>query len=367
METTFLILSIRRSGVSKDGPRLRALRHALRGLLSMREQGVFKRALKAVRFDMSRDAVFAGLIVAWAAVQAIVAPARAADCEGLVQQFNQAVDKGQDADAQAAVDQIATDPACGRFQVAVQHRLAAFQLNAAQDLMARGRPTEEYERVLAEAARPGVLWQAAATLAEVRFGERRFAEAALGFDAAIEIVKNETATPTAPSTFEVQGLIDRASQARILSANGSAQDKAAFVATVSNKRDGKLGGFYSPSVRGIVPHAVALSITFDTNKASLTAIGEEAARELVRAVGEQQPAKVTVVGHTDVRGGPEYNLKLSEERARAVAAFMKANGVSVPIDVTGVGANEGLKIDDSAGLTQDDIYALNRRVEWRRE
>jgi outer membrane protein OmpA-like peptidoglycan-associated protein len=68
-----------------------------------------------------------------------------------------------------------------------------------------------------------------------------------------------------------------------------------------------------------------------------------------------------------VRGGAEYNLKLSEERAQTVAAFLRLNGINIPIEASGVGANEALKVDDSAGLTQDDIYALNRRVEWRRE
>lgn len=293
--------------------------------------------------------------------------ARAEDCQALVGRFNDAVDAGRDVEGGQVVDQIAMDATCGRFQVAVQRRLSAFRLHAAQDMMARGRPTEEFERTLALASAPGVLWQASATLAEVRFGERRFAEAAQGFDAAIEIIKNESATPTTPSPFEIQGLLDRASQARILAANATANSPGAFVPGVNDKRDGKLGGFYSPSVRGIVPHALALSITFDFNQATLTAIGQQAAAELVQAVAEQQPAKVVVVGHTDVRGGPEYNLKLSEERARSVANFLRSKGVDIPIEVGGVGANENLRIEDSAGLTQEDIYALNRRVEWRRE
>ena len=293
-------------------------------------------------------------------------PALAEDCNDLVQRFNAAIDQGKDADASRLVDQISTDGACGRFQVAVQHRLAAFALNAAQDLMARGRPSPEYERVLAEAARPGVLWQASATLAEVRFGERRFAEAATGFDTAIEIVKNETATPSRPSPFEIQGLIDRASQARILAANETAHSQGTFVPAASDKRDGKLGGVFSPSVRGIVPHAIALSITFDFDKASMTDIGEQAALELARAVQEQQSSKIVLVGHTDVRGGADYNQKLSQDRAKTVASFLQAHGVSVEVEASGVGATEPLSIDDSAGLTQDDIYALNRRVEWRR-
>ena len=74
-----------------------------------------------------------------------------------------------------------------------------------------------------------------------------------------------------------------------------------------------------------------------------------------------------MIGHTDVRGGAEHNMKLSNERAQIVAAFLRQSGVKIPVEAAGVGANEPLHVEDSAGLTQDDIYALNRRVEWRRE
>ena len=315
---------------------------------------------------MVRLSIFVGALVASTAFAA-PAPARADECDALVGRFNTAVDTGKDSDARKIVDQIATDAACGRFQVAVQRRLSAFQLNAAQDLMARGRPTQEYDEVLVEAAGPGVLWQATATLAEVRFGERRFAEAAAGFDGAIEIVKNETATPTVPSPFEIQGLVDRAAQARILAANATSHAPGTFVAAATDRRDGKLGGVYSPSVRGIVPHALPLSITFDFDRAAMTDIGQEAAQELASVIQEQQPAKIILIGHTDVRGGPDHNMKLSEERAQAVATFLRSKGIITSVEASGVGAAEPLKVDDSAGLTQDDIYALNRRVEWRRE
>jgi len=33
----------------------------------------------------------------------------------------------------------------------------------------------------------------------------------------------------------------------------------------------------------------------------------------------------------------------------------------------GKGASEPIRLPDTSGLTQEDIYALNRRVEWRRD
>jgi outer membrane protein OmpA-like peptidoglycan-associated protein len=296
------------------------------------------------------------------------APARAADCSQVVDEFNRAVDAGREAEAQLLTDRIAMDAQCGRFQIAVQRRLAAFRLAAVQFLMARGRPSADYERLLTDAERSEVLWQASATMGEVRFGERRFVDAAMAFDRAIEIVKNETRTPAAPSKFEIEGLVDRAGQARLLAANlASANENGGFVKTARDQRDGRLGGIYSPSVRGIVPRAIPVPITFDYAKTSFTGVGKEAAQELLSAIKEQKPDRIKLVGHTDVRGSAETNMSLSNARAEAVAAFLRENGVDASVETVGKGANEPIKLNDTSGLTQDDMYALNRRVEWRRE
>jgi outer membrane protein OmpA-like peptidoglycan-associated protein len=296
------------------------------------------------------------------------APARGADCAQVVDEFNRAVDAGREAEAQLLTDRIAMDAQCGRFQIAVQRRLAAFRLAAVQFLMARGRPSTDYERLLTEAERSEVLWQASATMGEVRFGERRFVDAAMAFDRAIEIVKNETRTPAAPSKFEIEGLVDRAGQARLLAANlASVNENSGFVKTARDQRDGRLGGIYSPSVRGIIPRAIPVPITFDYAKTSFTGVGKEAAQELLSAIKEQHPGRITLVGHTDVRGSAETNMTLSNARAEAVAAFLRENGVEASVETVGKGANEPIKLNDTSGLTQEDIYALNRRVEWRRE
>jgi outer membrane protein OmpA-like peptidoglycan-associated protein len=298
----------------------------------------------------------------------IASPALAGDCKSLIEQFNQAIDSAQENDAQALVDKISGSADCGQNQTAAQLRLAALRLSAVQILMARGRPVAEYERLLTAGETTEVLWQASATLGEVRFGERRFAEAAEAYDRALAIVKNETLTPAKPEKFEIEGLLNRSAQARLLAANVKMADgTTAFVQTARDQRDGTLGGIYSRSVRGIVPQAVPVPITFEYAKSTFTPIGEQAVRELADALREQRPARIRLVGHTDVRGTEETNKKLSAARAEAVAAYLKEAGISTVIETAGVGANEPVKLMDSAGLSQDDIYALNRRVEFIRQ
>jgi outer membrane protein OmpA-like peptidoglycan-associated protein len=309
---------------------------------------------------------FRATLVAATLLGGAALPAHAQDCGALVDAFNRAVDAGREGEAQQMVDKIATDAQCGSFQVPAQRRLAAFRLARAQSLMAQGRPVGDYERLLAEADKPEVLWQASATIGDVRFGERRFVDAAMAFDRAIEVIKNETLTPTAPSKFEIEGLFERAAQSRILAAN-AAPGQQAFVRTARDQRDGTLGGVYSRSVRGVIPRAIPVPITFEFAKTTFTNIGDEASRELLTAIKEQRPSKILLVGHTDVRGSAETNMKLSRARAEAVSSFLRHHGIDISVEIDGKGANEPMRLSDTSGLTQEDIYALNRRVEWRRE
>jgi outer membrane protein OmpA-like peptidoglycan-associated protein len=321
---------------------------------------------------MIRGSLLAGLVLVASAVSALqlaaVSSSLAADCQPVIDEFNRAVDSGLEGDAQVAIDKIAVSADCGRFQVQAQRRLAALRLSAAQILMARGRPVADYDRMLNAAETTEVLWQASATLGEVRFGERKFVEAAQAYDRAIEIVKNETLTPTAPEKFEIDGLMARAAQARLLAANVKDSDgQPKFVQTVRDHRDGMIGGIFSRSVRGITPQTIPIPITFDYAKTSFTPVGKQAAAELAAALKEQRPTRIRLVGHTDVRGSTETNLKLSAARSEAVAAYLQEAGVETAIETSGVGANEPLAIPDSSGLSQEDIYSLNRRVEFIRE
>jgi outer membrane protein OmpA-like peptidoglycan-associated protein len=294
--------------------------------------------------------------------------AYAEDCRHMIDDLNAAVDSGDETAAQREIDKISVSAECGSYQAAAQRRLAAQRLATVEALMARGRPIEDFNRLLVEAETPQVLWQASATLGEVRFGARQFAEAAGAFDRAIEIVKNENLTPAAPSKSEIYKLFERAAQARLLAANDpKIPSDQKFVKTARDQRDGSLGGLYSSSVRGIVPHAIPVPITFVYRKTDFTDAGNEAAGELLTAIKEQNPTRVVLVGHTDSRGSARINMKLSIARAEAVAAFLQQNGVNIPIAAIGKGANEPLHLSDPSGLSQEDIYALNRRVEWLRD
>lgn len=119
-------------------------------------------------------------------------------CTALLDKLNTAVAAKDIGAAAAEADAIAVSADCGQFQVNAQRRVAALRLSAAQEMMAANQPVADYEPLLVAADSPQVLWQASATLGEIYFSSRRFADAAADYQQAIEIIKNETRTPKAP-------------------------------------------------------------------------------------------------------------------------------------------------------------------------
>jgi OmpA-OmpF porin, OOP family len=73
---------------------------------------------------------------------------------------------------------------------------------------------------------------------------------------------------------------------------------------------------------------------------------------------------VLVTGHADRLGSQQYNQKLSEKRADAVASYLKSKGVSAEIDTLGVGKTQSVKACDDKLPRQKLIECLapNRRV-----
>jgi outer membrane protein OmpA-like peptidoglycan-associated protein len=299
------------------------------------------------------------------ALLAMSGPSRAADCR-LLGAFNQAIQAKNIAEAKTIEAQIIADSVCGSLGVDVMRQRASLEVAMATAAGRAPGGQAERERLLVDADEPDVFWGAAAELAEMRFSQRRFGEAARGFERAIEIIKNPTKTPKVPSEAMIKAILDRAMAARQLTADEE-RGAAQYANATRDFRDGSIGGSFSEDVRGFKPKIVPMPINFETGSDIPTVIGRKALDELLEAVKEQKPAEIIIVGHTDQRGDPGTNMQLSEARARAVAKYLTSNGVKAKITVIARGSREPLKIENASGLKEpDDIWALNRRVEWRR-
>ncbi|MEE9447509.1 MAG: OmpA family protein [Arenicellales bacterium] len=100
-------------------------------------------------------------------------------------------------------------------------------------------------------------------------------------------------------------------------------------------------------------------IYFDYNSASLTFEGESIAQAHGQYLADQPNVFITLEGHADERGTAEYNLALSEDRAKIVSQIMGAFGVALDrIQLVSYGEERPV------ALSHDDAsYSLNRRVE----
>jgi OOP family OmpA-OmpF porin len=110
-----------------------------------------------------------------------------------------------------------------------------------------------------------------------------------------------------------------------------------------------------PPPRVVLP----AEVLFELDSAALTDAGRAALEEMVEQALARSGVEVMIEGHTDDLGEPEYNLALSERRARAVADHFAQRGVDrARIRAIGLGETR-----PAASGTDDDARRKNRRVE----
>ena len=102
-----------------------------------------------------------------------------------------------------------------------------------------------------------------------------------------------------------------------------------------------------------------VKIYFDYDQDTLR---EDALSDLLkvsRLMKDNPKYTLLVEGHADERGTREYNLALSERRAKAVEDFLTATGVS-SFNIEVVGYGEEMPVD---AKSNEDAWSKNRRAE----
>jgi outer membrane protein OmpA-like peptidoglycan-associated protein len=160
------------------------------------------------------------------------------------------------------------------------------------------------------------------------------------------LAESPSATPSSASAQlmdELQHRVDEArAQAERLASSNSKSDtmtdadpQKTAEGTLPLATTGTPAATVSPAVpgpRNIVP----IPIKFVFRKAEFTEEGTKAADLLLQYLTLRQLPFISMTGHADERGTPEFNMSLSSDRLEAVAAFLRAGGY------TG-GSNSSLK------------------------
>ena len=101
------------------------------------------------------------------------------------------------------------------------------------------------------------------------------------------------------------------------------------------------------------------TVRFDTNQATLTPTSQATLDKAADAMKANPNARMRLEGYTDSTGTDMHNLTLSQQRAYAVANYLKAKGIDGS-RLTGAGFGPENPADTNA---TDSGKADNRRVE----
>lgn len=204
-------------------------------------------------------------------------------------------------------------------------------------------------------SQPDTPWKLSAWLGDIELQRRNFAAAAKLFSGALDAIRDEEATPQAPSPKIIASIFKKAEQSALL---------ARSVVPQANRRTGGPGGVAVENTRGFTVKKVSRPVQFVFRETIFTEMGRQAAKELLNEV--KRYSQIRLIGHTDEKGDRDFNQQLSVRRAQAVADFLKSSGYSGKILVAGRGEDEPFAGDGSLVLTQDEIDQQNRRVELER-
>lgn len=296
------------------------------------------------------------LISAALALVSTQAPQAAlADCASVDKKLRSAVSSGDRASFPALLQDILGSSGCdSNYQTKARRVMALASLKSIAVESNKLGP----ERTLAELEQAATIaqpWQLMVTLGDAYYDRKKWKEAFRAYESALDDMRDTQANPKAPPESIERHALKRAQQARALS--------PVFIASRSLR--GRPTGSTALKFRNFSVVAVPVPVRFEFNSARLTPDGEAAAKEILAFLQSSKGKGVKLIGHTDPIGSDAYNLGLSQARAEAVRQYLLSNGYAGQIIVEGHGEREPFKADDPGKYTQEELYAMYRRVEFQ--
>jgi outer membrane protein OmpA-like peptidoglycan-associated protein len=175
-----------------------------------------------------------------------------------------------------------------------------------------------------------------------------------------------TADPR-PTDAERQVMLKKLGAANALANNDQEGRRKISPSPARRDATGQLGGIYSSEFRsrGTFVGKVPIPVQFVYDQATPTPVGDKSIQELAEVAMKLE--EMTLVGHADPRGSPDYNMELSRKRVIAVRDALVRLGVTAKISIAWKGATEEYDwkaLSNGSPLTQEEIWQLDRRVEW---
>jgi len=187
-------------------------------------------------------------------------------------------------------------------------------------------------------------------------------------EANVSILDNKNnliSTQKANSKGEVSFSVD-CEKSHTIQASKEGFESNLFAVTASNQKGGniKIDAALKPISAIITDTEVILNpIFFEYNQSNVTQQGAFELDKLVQIMKNNEKLIIFVKSHTDSRGSDDFNLLLSEKRAKATIQYIISKGIEAKrISGKGFGETE-LKVDCKEKCTEAE-HELNRRSEF---
>lgn len=108
------------------------------------------------------------------------------------------------------------------------------------------------------------------------------------------------------------------------------------------------------------------NIHFENNKFDLSQQDKETLDKIILVLNAQKSLRIEIGAHTDSKGREEENLKLSQQRAKAVYSYILSSGIDASRLVSkGYGETRPLIVCNEKRPCSESDHAKNRRIEFK--
>ena len=227
--------------------------------------------------------------------------------------------------------------------------VSLLRFNQILDAINEGQSLESFEPELRSLSKRGATWHIYDALADIARKKKNYSRAANLYMAALADASNQVLTPDwmAPDEAYIRTLDKNATEMRLV-----AQKPVRFTRSQCKV-----------SYRSVKIRKKTTPIRFVFGKTTFTPRGRKAAEDLFKCLQSNGAKSVTLIGHTDPVGSAAYNLRLSQERAKALSRFLYDRGYSGAIKTEGRGEEEPFKVDDATAYSVEQLHQMHRRVD----
>lgn len=154
---------------------------------------------------------------------------------------------------------------------------------------------------------------------------------------------------------------------KVLPLQGKVTDLKGISSTVAGKVDALNAVLKDLGARATdteIQIELSSDVLFDFDKSDLRPVAIPSLLKVVTVMQSYPAYACTIGGHTDAKGGKEYNQKLSERRANSVKTWLVGHGASNQMNTQGFGDTKPVAPNTKPNGSDDpEGRQKNRRVE----